>query len=194
MQTLILASSNPNKIREIREILSGRYEIKGLADIGCTEDIPETADTIEGNAQLKIRYLVEHYGVDGFSEDTGLEVEALNGAPGVHTARYAGENRDPQANIYLLQQNLAPFSNRKARFKTVMALHLNGQEYLFEGIVDGQISPVQSGAGGFGYDPIFVPDGYDITFAEMDKTIKNQISHRGRALAKLIEFLENYQG
>jgi XTP/dITP diphosphohydrolase len=194
MQTLILASSNTNKIREIREILSERYEIKGLADIGCTEDIPETADTIEGNAQLKIRYLVEHYGVDGFSEDTGLEVEALNGAPGVHTARYAGENRDPQANIDLLQQNLAPFSNRKARFKTVMALHLKGQEYLFEGIVDGQISAVQSGAGGFGYDPIFVPDGYDITFAEMDKTIKNQISHRGRALAKLIEFLENYQG
>ncbi len=194
MQTLILASSNPNKIREIREILSERYEVKGLADIGCTEEIPETADTIEGNAQLKIRYLVEHYGVDGFSEDTGLEVEALNGAPGVHTARYAGENRDPQANIDLLQQNLAPHSNRKARFKTVMALHLKGQEYLFEGIVDGQISPVQSGAGGFGYDPIFVPDGYDITFAEMDKTIKNKISHRGRALAKLIEFLENYQG
>jgi XTP/dITP diphosphohydrolase len=193
MQTLILASANPNKIREIREILSGRYEIKGLADIGCTEDIPETADTIEGNALLKIRYLVEHYGVDGFSEDTGLEVEALGGAPGVHTARYAGEDRDPQANIDLLQQNLAPFNNRKARFKTVMALHLNGQEYLFEGIVDGQISPVQRGAGGFGYDPVFVPDGYDVTFAELDKTTKNQISHRGRALAKLIDFLEKYQ-
>jgi XTP/dITP diphosphohydrolase len=193
MKTLILASSNPNKIREIREILSGRYEIKGLVDIGCTEDIPETADTIEGNALLKIRYLVEHYGVDGFSEDTGLEVEALEGAPGVHTARYAGENRDPQANIDLLQQNLAPFSNRKARFKTVMALYLNGQEYLFEGIVNGQISPKQSGEGGFGYDPVFIPDGYDVTFAEMDKAIKNQISHRGRALVELIDFLEKYE-
>jgi XTP/dITP diphosphohydrolase len=190
MRTLIMASSNPNKIREIREILAGQYEIKGLADIGCTEDIPETADTIEGNALLKVRYLAKNYGVDGFAEDTGLEIEALNGEPGVHTARYAGEQRDNQANINLVQQKLGDKPNRRARFKTVMALILNGQEHLFEGIVVGRISPVQQGEQGFGYDPVFIPDGYEQTFAEMDKVEKNRISHRGRALAKMMAFLE----
>jgi XTP/dITP diphosphohydrolase len=190
MQTLIFASSNPNKIREVREMLDGLYEIKGLHDIGCTEDIPETAETIEGNALLKARYLVEHYGLNCFSEDTGLEVSALNGAPGVHSARYSGEDRDPQANIDLLQKKLAPYSDRSARFKTVIALSLDGVEHLFEGLVNGHIRQEQFGTGGFGYDPVFVPDGYSVSFAEMDKEEKNRISHRGRAVQKLLDFLK----
>lgn len=190
MQTLIFASSNPNKIREVREMLDGLYEIKGLADIGCTEEIPETADTIEGNALLKARYVVEHYGLNCFSEDTGLEVTALNGAPGVHSARYSGEDRDPQANIDLLQKNLEPHSDRSARFKTVIALSLNGVEHLFEGLVYGHIRQEQFGTGGFGYDPVFVPDGFSISFAEMGKEDKNRISHRGRAVQKLLDFLK----
>jgi XTP/dITP diphosphohydrolase len=190
MQTLIFASSNPNKIREVREMLDGLYEIKGLHDIGCTEDIPETADTIEGNALLKARYVVEHYGLNCFSEDTGLEVGALNGAPGVHSARYSGEDRDPQANIDLLQKNLAPHDDRSARFKTVIALSLDGVEHLFEGLVNGHIRQEQYGTGGFGYDPVFVPDGYSVSFAEMDKEEKNRISHRGRAVQKLLDFLK----
>jgi XTP/dITP diphosphohydrolase len=190
MQTLIFASSNPNKIREVREILDGLYEIKGLQDIGCTEDIPETADTIEGNALLKAHYVVEHYGLNCFSEDTGLEVTALNGAPGVHSARYSGEDRDPQANIDLLQKNLAPHTDRSARFKTVIALSLDGVEHLFEGLVYGHIRQEQFGTGGFGYDPVFVPDGYSVSFAEMDKEEKNRISHRGRAVQKLLDFLK----
>jgi len=190
METLIFASSNPNKIKEVKEILDGLYEVKGLLDIGCTEDIPETADTIEGNALLKARYVVEHYGLNCFSEDTGLEVFALNGAPGVHSARYSGEGRDPQANIDLLQQNLAPHADRSARFKTVIALVLDGKERLFEGLVYGQIRKEQHGSGGFGYDPVFVPDGYELSFAEMDKQEKNRISHRGRAVQKLLDFLK----
>jgi len=190
MQTLIFASSNPNKIREVREMLDGLYEIKGLHDIGCTEDIPETAETIEGNALLKARYVVEHYGLNCFSEDTGLEVSALNGAPGVHSARYSGEDRDPQANIDLLQKNLAPHDDRSARFKTVIALSLDGVEHLFEGLVNGHIRQEQFGTGGFGYDPVFVPDGYSVSFAEMDKEEKNRISHRGRAVQKLLDFLK----
>jgi XTP/dITP diphosphohydrolase len=190
MQTLIFASSNPNKIREVREMLDGLYEIKGLHDIGCTEEIPETADTIEGNALLKARYVVEHFGLNCFSEDTGLEVTALNGAPGVHSARYSGEDRDPQANIDLLQKNLAPHADRSARFKTVIALSLNGVEHLFEGLVNGHIRQEQFGTGGFGYDPVFVPDGFSISFAEMGKEDKNRISHRGRAVQKLLDFLK----
>lgn len=190
MKTLIFASANPNKIREVREMLDGLYEVKGLQDIGCTEDIPETADSIEGNALLKARYVVEHYGLNCFSEDTGLEVTALGGAPGVHSARYSGEDRDPQANIDLLQKNLAPHADRSARFKTVIALVLDGQEHLFEGLVYGQIRKEQYGEGGFGYDPIFVPDGFDISFAEMDKKEKNGISHRGRAVQKLLDYLK----
>lgn len=190
MQTLIFASSNPNKIREVREILDGLYEIKGLQDIGCTEDIPETADTIEGNALLKARYVVEHFGLNCFSEDTGLEVTALNGAPGVHSARYSSEDRDPQANIDLLQKNLAPHADRSARFKTVIALSLDGKAHLFEGLVNGHIRHEQFGTGGFGYDPVFVPDGYSVSFAEMDKEEKNRISHRGRAVQKLLDFLK----
>lgn len=190
MKTLIFASANPNKIREVREILYGLYEVKGLQDIGCTEDIPETADSIEGNALLKARFVVEHYGLNCFSEDTGLEVTALGGAPGVHSARYSGEDRDPQANIDLLQKNLEPHADRSARFKTVIALILDGQEYLFEGLVYGQIRKEQYGEGGFGYDPIFVPGGYSVSFAEMDKIEKNHISHRGRAVQKLLDFLK----
>ncbi|AEE47968.1 Nucleoside-triphosphatase rdgB [Haliscomenobacter hydrossis DSM 1100] len=190
MKTLIFASSNPNKIKEVREMLDGLFEVKGLLDIGCTKDIPETADTIEGNALLKARYVVENYGLNCFSEDTGLEVFALKGAPGVHSARYSGEGRDPQANIDLLQQNLAPHADRSARFKTVIALILDGKEHLFEGLVYGQIRKEQHGSGGFGYDPVFVPDGYALSFAEMDKTEKNRISHRGRAVQKLLDFLK----
>ena len=190
MKTLIFASANPNKIREVREMLDGLYEVKGLHDIACTEEIPETADTIEGNALLKARYVVEHYGLNCFSEDTGLEVTALGGAPGVRSARYSGEDRDPQANIDLLQKNLEPHADHSARFKTVIALILDGQEYLFEGLVYGQIRKEQYGDGGFGYDPIFVPDGYQVSFAEMDKNEKNAISHRGRAVQKLLDFLK----
>lgn len=190
MKTLIFASANPNKIREVREMLDGLYEVKGLHDIGCTVDIPETADSIEGNALLKARYVVENYGLNCFSEDTGLEVTALGGAPGVHSARYSGEDRDPQANIDLLQKNLEPHTDRSARFKTVIALILDGRERLFEGLVYGQIRKEQCGEGGFGYDPIFVPDGYLVSFAEMDKNEKNGISHRGRAVQKLLNFLK----
>lgn len=191
MKTLIFASGNDHKIREVRELLSNLYDVKGLIDIGCTADIPETSDTFEGNALLKAQYVVDHFGLDCFAEDTGLEVEALNGAPGVYSARFAGLHKNSADNISLLLQKLQGQVNRKARFKTIIALIWNSKTHYFEGIVNGHITDTPRGSGTFGYDPIFVPEGYDITFAEMEADLKNSISHRGRAIQKLLKFLEN---
>ena len=189
MKVLVFATNNPHKAQEVEQMLGGKYHIKTLKDIGCLEDIEETEDTLEGNALLKARYVKEHYGFDCFSEDTGLEVEALAGAPGVHTARYAGDTRDPQANNNLLLHNLENKESRRARFRTIIALVKEGKETLLEGICAGQIATAPRGTGGFGYDPIFIPEGFDETFAELGEAIKNQISHRARAIAKLTEVL-----
>lgn len=185
LTSLVFATNNAHKAREIEQILDGKYQVLTLTDIGCTEEIEETEPTLEGNALLKARYVKEKYGYDCFSEDTGLEVEALAGAPGVHTARYAGEAKDPEANMALLLANLAGKGNRRARFRTVIALVSGGREILLEGICPGHIAPAKSGAGGFGYDPVFVPEGYDQTFAELGEAVKNQISHRAIATEKL---------
>ena len=185
-----MATANPNKIKEIQKKLGTNYHFFSLHEIGCTEDVPETSDTIEGNAAQKARYVFEQYGYDCFSEDTGLEIDALNGAPGVITARYAGENKDPNANMEKVLNELKGIANRKARFKTVIALKLNKQEYFFEGIVNGTISEEKRGKDGFGYDPIFVPDGYDRTYAEMSIEEKNVMSHRALAVDKLKIFLD----
>ncbi len=187
--TLVFATGNPNKLREVRELIGQHYDVKGLSDIGCTEDIPETSPTIAGNALQKAHYVRDNYGLDCFSEDTGLEVDALNGDPGIYSARYAGPHKDPQDNMQLLLQNLAGTDNRGAQFRTVIALLLDGEERTFEGIVRGHILEAPRGTGGFGYDPIFVPEGYDQTFAELDASAKNQISHRGRAVRQLTKFL-----
>lgn len=189
MTSIVFATHNPNKVREVQEILPAHFSIQSLADIGCTEDIPETQPTIEGNAVQKARYVYERYGVNCFAEDTGLEVAALDGAPGVYTARYAGPQRDADDNMDLLLQNLAGKADRSARFKTVIALLLDGETHTFEGIVDGQIAEERSGTGGFGYDPVFLPEGRQESFAEMEKAAKNAISHRARALSGLLAFL-----
>ena len=185
MHTLVFATNNPHKAREIEQILGGEYQILTLKDIGCLEDIEETEDTLEGNALLKARYVKSKYGYDCFSEDTGLEVEALDGAPGVHTARYAGESKSPAANIARLLQNLEHKMNRKARFRTVIVLIINGQEITMEGICPGQIALTKRGASDFGYDPVFMPEGYEQTFAELGEAVKNRISHRAIATEKL---------
>lgn len=190
MKELIFATGNPNKIKEVHEVLNGAFEVKGLRDIGCPEDLPETSPTIEGNALQKARYVYENFGVNCFSEDTGLEIDALNGEPGVFSARYAGEEKDPEANMALVLQKLENEQNRKARFRTVVALILDGKEYTFEGIAEGEIRKEKSGSGGFGYDPVFQPEGYGVTFAEMDSKTKNDISHRGKAMRLLIDFLK----
>ena len=192
---LIMATNNEHKLREIRQILDGSYEVKGLKDIGCFEDIPETSETLEGNALQKARYVHEHYGVDCFADDTGLEVEALNGAPGIYTARFGqmngyGESHDSDANIACLLDKLKDADSRKARFRTVIALIQDGQEHLFEGIVEGEILPERRGLDGFGYDPIFAPTEAGVSFAEMGPAEKNRISHRGRATQKLVEHLK----
>ncbi|MCR5298777.1 MAG: non-canonical purine NTP diphosphatase [Paludibacteraceae bacterium] len=186
---LVFATNNAHKLEEVSAIIDSRFEIHSLAEIGCHEDIPETAHTLEGNALLKARYIYEKYGYDCFSDDTGLEVDALNGAPGVRSARYAGEEKDAQANMRKLLSELKAKSNRNARFRTVVALILNGEEFLFDGVVEGKILEEKRGDGGFGYDPIFVPDGFDETFAQLDAEVKNDISHRGKAIRKLAEFL-----
>ena len=190
MKELIMATNNAHKLEEVRQILGSGFTVKSLNDIGCTEDIPETADTIEGNALQKVRYVHEHYGVDCFADDTGLEVEALNGAPGVYSARYAGEHCSYQDNVNKMLAALKGVENRKAAFRTVIALNLFGASYFFEGRCDGRITEEQRGSDGFGYDPIFQPDGFDETFAEMGHQGKNAISHRGRATQKLIAFLK----
>ena len=187
---LVFASSNKNKISEIQSMLPESIKILSLEDIGCFEEIPETANTIEGNAILKANYVTSKYGYDCFADDTGLEVEALNGEPGVFSARYAGEQRNSDDNMNKLLDNLSDKNNRKAQFKTVIALNINGKQELFTGIAEGEITPEKTGTKGFGYDPIFQPLGYKETFAELSLEIKNEISHRGKATQKLINFLK----
>ena len=193
---LIMATNNEHKLKEVRQILDYKdILVKGLEEVGCYDDIPETADTLEGNALLKARYMYSHYGVDCFADDTGLEVEALNGQPGVFTARFGqmngyGNSHDADANMQCLLDKLQGKENRKARFRTVIALVCEGKEYIFEGIVEGEILTEKSGQEGFGYDPIFSPEGKGISFAEMSAEEKNQISHRGRAVEKLIAWLK----
>ena len=187
---LVFASSNKNKIFEIQSMLPETIQILSLEDIGCMEEIPETADTIEGNAILKADYISNKYGYDCFADDTGLEVAALNGEPGVFSARYAGEQRNSDDNMDKLLDNLSDKNNRKAQFKTVIALNINGKQNLFTGIAKGEITFEKTGTKGFGYDPIFQPIGYKETFAELSLEIKNEISHRGKATQKLINFLK----
>ena len=188
---LVFATNNAHKLREIRQILGDRIEVLSLADIECTADIPETADTLEGNAALKSHYIYEHYGLNCFADDTGLEVEALGGAPGVHSARYAYPDRnDSEANVDKLLRSLEGETNRKAQFRTVISLIIDGRELQFEGIVRGSIAQSRSGNGGFGYDPVFVPEGYDKSFAALGDDVKNGISHRARAVQKLADYLK----
>ena len=186
---LVFATHNTHKLSEVKDIVSADIDIVCLSDIQCVEDIPETADTLEGNALLKVRYIKEKYGYDCFADDTGLEVDALRGAPGVYSARYAGPAHDSHANIQKLLHQLSGITNRKARFRTVIALIQGDKEYLFEGIVDGHITESPRGTNGFGYDPIFVPEDYEKTFAELGDSIKNTISHRANAVFKLSSFL-----
>ena len=192
-----MATNNAHKLEEVRQILGNDFLVRGLAEIGCHEDIPETADTLEGNALQKARYVHDHYGVDCFADDTGLEVTALEGAPGVFTARFGamngyGESHDADANIQCLLDKLVEAEDRTARFRTVVALVQNGEEHLFEGIVEGEILMQKVGEGGFGYDPVFAPlEGNGLAFAQMSAEDKNAISHRGRAIASLVEFLKN---
>ena len=202
MKKIVFATNNAHKLSEIRQILGERIEVLSLNDIGCHADIPETADTLKGNALQKAEYVATHYHIDCFADDTGLEVDALGGAPGVHSARYAGgEGHDSEANMRKLLAELGENNNRKARFRTVIALieleddestefplHFNNTKF-FEGIVEGQITRERHGDKGFGYDPIFQPDGYEQTFAELGMEIKNRISHRARAVEKLVRYL-----
>ncbi len=191
---IVFATNNQHKLSEIREILGDKYEVLSLNDIGCHADIPETADTFQGNALQKAQYVFDHYHISCFADDTGLEVDALNGAPGIYSARYAGgEGHDSEANMKKLLAELGENNNRKARFRTVIALILiDGEEtitQLFEGIINGKIIHEKRGSEGFGYDPIFQPDGYDHTFAQLGMEIKNKISHRARAVEGLGAFL-----
>lgn len=187
---LVVATNNAHKLEEIAAILGDEMELFSLKDINCHADIPETADTLEGNARQKAMYIYENYGMDCFADDTGLEVDALNGAPGVFSARYAGDGHDSEANMQKLLKELKGNENRKAQFRTAICLIMEGKEYLFEGIVKGAIIEEKRGGAGFGYDPIFVPEGYDQTFAELGNDIKNTISHRARAVEKLCKFLK----
>jgi non-canonical purine NTP pyrophosphatase, rdgB/HAM1 family len=187
---IVFATNNQHKLSEIRDILGESIEVLSLKDIGCDVDIPETGKTLEENALQKAQYIYDHYHLDCFADDTGLEVEALNGAPGVYSARYAGgEGHDSEANMTKLLHELGENNNRKARFRTVIALIQQAQVHEFEGIVEGQIIRERRGGEGFGYDPIFQPDGYNMTFAELGTDIKNQISHRARATKKLADYL-----
>jgi XTP/dITP diphosphohydrolase len=186
---LVFATNNRHKLEEIRSILDISYPIVSLNEIGCSEDVPETADTLEGNALLKARHVKTHYGYDCFADDTGLEVKALNNAPGVYSARYAGELKDSKANMRKVLRELENQSDRSARFRTVIALILGDKEYLFEGIVEGELIEEPRGNAGFGYDPVFIPCGYTETFAEMGADVKNKISHRAKAVEKLKAFL-----
>lgn len=189
---LVFATNNAHKLEEVAAILGDQVELLSLNDIGCQTDIPETAETLEGNALLKSSYIYKNYHLDCFADDTGLEVEALNGAPGVYSARYAGgEGHDAQANMLKLLHELDGKENRKAQFRTAISLILDGKEYLFEGVIKGKIIKEKRGDSGFGYDPVFMPEGYDRTFAELGNDIKNQISHRALAVQKLCEFLQS---
>ena len=189
MKKFVFATNNIHKLREVAAIVGHQIELLSLNDIGCHDDIPETSDTLEGNALLKARYVYERYHTNCFADDTGLEVEALGGAPGVYSARYAGEGHNSEENIKKLLHELEGKDNRKARFRTVFALIINGKEHLFEGIVRGEIIARKRGTSGFGYDPVFVPEGFTQTFAEMSDGQTNKISHRALAVGKLCKFL-----
>lgn len=186
---LVFATNNPHKLQEVSDILKEKVDIINLNDIHCHEDIPETADTLEENALLKAEYIYNNYHLNCFADDTGLEIEALNNEPGVYSARYAGTDKNPEANMMKVLQQLKNQNNRKARFRTVIALIMDGKTYLFEGIVNGTITKAKQGNAGFGYDPIFMPEGYEHTFAELGEEIKNNISHRAIAIKKLCDFL-----
>lgn len=188
---LVFATNNAHKLNELRNIVGDRYNILSLSDINCHDDIPETAGTLRGNAEMKARYVKEHYGYDCFADDTGLMVDALNGEPGVYSARYAGPGHNSQANMELLLKNMEHSCDRRAHFSTVIALIEGERMHTFEGRVDGEILREPTGTEGFGYDPVFKPVGYDVSFAQMSQQEKNSISHRGRAVAKLMEYLLN---
>lgn len=186
---LVFATNNPNKLKEVQSLIPDHIKLLSLKDIDCFEDIPETQPSIEGNAIQKAEYIKTNYGYDCFADDTGLEVDALNGEPGVFSARYAGKRRNANDNMDLLLRNLKDSDDRRAQFKTVVALHLNGKLETFTGICKGEITTKKHGEKGFGYDPIFKPNGYDDTFAEMDLVLKNKIGHRGKAVMQLVAFL-----
>lgn len=194
MKKLVFATGNSNKVKEVNELLDGSFEVVSLKEIGFHEELPETSGTIEGNALQKARTLYQQLKVDCFSEDTGLEVDVLDGEPGVNSARYAGPDKSSEDNIDKLLSKLEGVTDRSARFRTVVALVLDGEEFLFEGIAEGEILKQRSGTGGFGYDPVFLPKGATKTFAEMGADEKNAISHRGKAIRKLISFLKNKMG
>lgn len=191
MKQIVFATNNKHKLDEVRAIVGMYFDVLSLSDIGCHEDIPETGDTFEENAIMKARYIKEKYGYDCFADDSGLEVTALNNAPGVFSARYAGEPSNSLRNIEKLMQNMQGIANRSARFRTCIALLYAGEEYIFEGCIEGSIIDTLRGENGFGYDPLFTPQGYDITFAEMSSDEKNKISHRAIATKRLVEFLTN---
>lgn len=193
MNKIVFATNNAHKLEEIRSMVGDEFHILSLADIDCHDDIPETADTLEGNALIKARYVHDRYGLNCFADDTGLEVTALGGAPGVHTARYAFPDRhDPEANTQKLLRELHGADDRSAAFRTIIALILDGKEHLFEGRVEGTIATEKRGTAGFGYDPVFIPEHLGKTFSQLGEDVKNQISHRARAVEKLLHFLDTY--
>ncbi len=189
MMVLYFATGNQHKIDEVNALLPGHWRVEPISALGFSGELPENQDTLEGNAKEKVAYLVQHFGVDGFSEDTGLEIDALDGRPGVYSARYAGADKSATANMDKVLHDMEGKTNRKARFRTVVALHLHGTYHFFEGIVDGQITTLPQGKGGFGYDPIFRPDGYTETFGQLPPSVKQSISHRAKAIQQLIAFL-----
>ena len=191
MRKLVFATNNDHKLMELKQILPSEFELLSLNDIGCSEDIPETGTTLEVNAAQKSFYIWDKYGINCFADDTGLEIEALGNEPGVYSARYAGKDKSASANMLKVLEQMENETNRKARFRCVISLVIDGQENQFEGIVDGKMLRKKQGEAGFGYDPIFMPDGYNQSFAEMSADDKNQISHRGRAVMKLVDYLKS---
>ena len=191
MRKLVFATNNDHKLRELKELLNSEFELLSLNDIGCSEDIPETGPTLEINAGQKSFYIWDKYLLNCFADDTGLEIEALSNEPGVYSARYAGDDKSSTANMNKVLEKMASETNRKGRFRCVISLVIDGQEKQFEGIVEGQILTEKHGEAGFGYDPIFMPDGYELSFAEMAAADKNRISHRGRAVEKLVGYLKH---
>ncbi len=188
---LVFATNNQHKLKELQAILGTQFKLLSLKDINCNEEIPEEQETLEGNARQKAMFVYEKYGYNCFADDTGLEIDALNGEPGVYSARYAGEAKSAEANMNKVLKKLNTVDERRARFRTVISLIVNGVENQFEGIVDGEILKEKRGGSGFGYDPIFQAEGFELSFAEMELAAKNKISHRGRAVQKLVEFLTN---
>lgn len=191
---LVFATNNEHKLREIQLLLGTSLKLLSLKDIGCNEEIPETGTTLEANARQKSEYVFNKFGLNCFADDTGLEIDALNGEPGVYSARYAGTDKDAEANMNKVLDLMSEENHRNARFRTVISLIIDGKEHHFEGVVEGEILRERSGKEGFGYDPIFTPGGYQQSFAEMAMELKNEISHRGRAIKKLIDFLKEHYG